>query len=73
MRGQCGNLALVPCFIFCELHLLYLSRCSGFSFSRGFMSKYCVGIKIVLLRDTGYKVETMLIHFEMGLSRFAAF
>lgn len=32
-----------------------------------------MGIKILLLRDTGYKVETMLIGFEMGLSRFAAF
>lgn len=32
-----------------------------------------MGIKIVLLWDAGYKVETMLIHFEMGLSRFAAF
>lgn len=73
VRCQCGNLALVRCFIFCELHLLLPSRCSGFSFSHSFMSKYCVGIKIILLWDTGYKVETVLIHFEMGLSRFAAF
>jgi len=53
--------------------LLLLSRRSDFSFSHGFMSKYCVGIKIVLLWDTGCKAETMLIHFEMGLSRCAAF
>lgn len=31
-----------------------------------------MGIKILLLWHTGYKVETMLMHFEVGLSRFAA-
>lgn len=28
-------------------------------------------IEILLLWDTGYKAETMLIHFEVGLSRFS--
>lgn len=67
------NLALVLRFVISELRLLLLSICSGFSFSHCFMSKYCVGIKFVLLRDTGYDVETLLTGSEMRLSRFAAF